>query len=139
MTTYGTYIRNSYTHTGYASQLTMQLTLLTSSLTSYVTDTVDRTGQRRDPSRDGGRFVRVCTLDCGREVVPVENVFGDARPAPLNTVVSFVRRRGVRPLHVHVARAVEGCLGAVGVGLSHACVVRGGRYGNRLERQPVRT
>ena len=28
-------------------------------------------------------------------------------------------------LYMYMSRAVEGCLGAVGVGLSHACVVRG--------------
>ena len=36
------------------------------------------------------------------------------------------RRRGVTSTCTCHARAVEGCLGAVGVGLSHACVVRGG-------------
>ena len=27
--------------------------------------------------------------------------------------------------YMYMSRAVEGCLGAVGVGLAHACVVRG--------------
>ena len=31
-------------------------------------------------------------------------------------------------LYMYMSRAVEGCLGAVGVGLSHACVVRGRKY-----------